>query len=220
VNESLAEVVRRSLEAWGASFHVAIPCEVERYDAATQRADLRPVVPAVIPPRDDDAEGPTLEALPVLPSVPIVWPRGGGRFLHFPLAAGDGVLVIVCDSDLSAWLRTGQANGDPGNTAAHSLPGAVGIPGLASRRQALSEGSTPRVGREGGPSVAFQDATIDAGGSNTLVRAVNLGLHLTQIAASLDALATAVGASVTYGAAGKSSLDGSAPIATTVLRGG
>lgn len=220
MNESLVEVVRRSLEAWGANLHVAIPCEVEWYDPSTQRADLRPVVPAVIPPRDDDSDAPALEALPVLPSVPILWPRGGGRFLHFPLSPGDGVLVVVTDTDLSAWLRTGESNGDPGNTAAHSLTGAVGIPGLASRARALSEGTTARVGREGGPSVAFQDATIDAGGTDTLARALNLGLHLAQIAASLDTLATAVGASVTYGAAGKSSLDTSNPIPTTVLRGG
>lgn len=226
MSDRLAETLRRVLEAWAPTVHVAIPTVVERYDAATQRADLRPVVPAVLPAADDDAEAPSREPLPVLPSVPIVWPRGGGAFAHFPLAKGDGVLVVVCDHDPSSWLRTGEDNADPGSAGAHALVGAVGIPGLAHRGAALSEGTTPRVGLEGGPSVAFPGSTIDAGGTDPVALAPALDAHLTQIAASLQAISTAVTPllggtppAITYSPAQKATLDASNPIPADVLRG-
>lgn len=219
MTDRLAGTLRRVLEAWAPSVHVAIPATVERYDPATQRADLRPVVPSVIPAADEDEDAPAREPLPVLPSVPILWPRGGGAFVHLPLAKGDGVLVVVCDHDLSAWLRTGEANADPGSAGAHALVGAVGIPGLAHRGAALSEGSTPRVGLEGGPSVAFPGATIDAGGTDPVALATNLGTHLDAIAADLTAIASALALALTYTTPGKAALDLSAPIPAIVLRG-
>lgn len=216
--------MRRAIEGAGLDVHVAFPATVERYRADLQRADLRPVVPRVLPGADEDEDPPVLEPLPVLPSVPIIWPRGGGYYLHLPLDAGDSVLVVVCEQDLSAWLRTGEANADPGNPRRHDLTGAVAIPCLAPRSRAIAPGeaqvSAARLAREGGPALAVTLQHVECGGTERLVRWNQLNQHLAAISMSIQQLAAAIPAGPQpYDTAGRDTLLTSQPPQTGITRG-
>lgn len=120
---TLAEALSAALDARASQIRTALPGVVVEYHRTLQTADIRPTV------------WPDGEEAPILPSVPVVWPRGGGGYLVFDLTEdskfvpGDTGLIIVCEADLAEWRRTGEA-GPPADAARHHLQNAVFIPGL------------------------------------------------------------------------------------------
>lgn len=226
-NRSTTEALRSVLDSFASDLHVALPGVVRSYDAATQTADIEPGVQRVRSAADEEQDEDTAEALPVLPSVPVAWPRAGGHFLHWPLAAGDTVLLVFSESDLSAWRESGGVV-DPGIGLRHGLGGAVAVPGLNTRGNpnADADGTYGRVGREGGPFVEFRPTEIQVGGDRELAEHGDLAVHLAAIAAGLDALAariavldSGVAIEVNYGAAARAGVLIGSPIATTITKG-
>lgn len=220
---TFAETVREILESFSGDLHVAIPGVVESYDEGSLTADIRPGLRRYVPARDDEAEDKT-EPLPVLPGVPVVWPFGGGLFVHGGLDAGDSVLLVICSTDPGAWRASDGSQVDPSHPLRHGLGGAVAIPGLL-RRGAEFTPDGASIGLDGNSAqILFRTNQIRAGGTEPMARAGNLDAHLTQIAASIQALAagiTGLGGSavVTYSSAQKTALDVSNPIPTAILRG-
>ena len=223
-----AETLARILDSFAQDLHVALPGVVRSYDAETQTADVRLGLQRVLQAEDEDQDEDLTENLPILPSVPVVFPRGGGYFLSFPLAAGDGVLVVFNELDINAWRDSSGEAVDPGVGLRHGLSGAVAVPGMFTRGDALASASGvyARLGRDAGPFIDLRGDEIWAGGSLSLAEAPNLGQHLSAISTALDGLAARIaavgGGSATdanYGAAAKSALDSSNPIATTVTKG-
>lgn len=170
----LAETLRTILESQAVDLHTSMPGIVKSYDAATQTADIQPAIQRVIPAIDDDNEDQT-ETLPVLPSVPIIWPRSGGFFLHFPIAEGDTVLLVFCEQDTNAWRNDGGVV-DPGLPERHGLSGAVAYAGYSPRANAngSASGEFGRVGSEGGAFVEFRPSEIRVGGANALAEAAGV----------------------------------------------
>lgn len=165
-----SETLRRILDGQRAELHTAMPGTVKSYDASAQTADIRPGLRRVIPSREE-TEDETVEELPILPSVPVVWPRAGDFFLHAPLQEGDGVLVIFSEADINAWLD-GSVSANPSLPERHGLSGAVAIPGLfpsASPIGSVSAGNAT-MGVDGGPVMAFVSGEIRAGGADPLAR--------------------------------------------------
>lgn len=69
---------------------------------------------------------------PTFPNVPLLFPGGGGGRLSFPVAVGDGVLLVFVDRDMDDWLTSGQTNLPPRTNRLHSPSDAFAIPGLVS----------------------------------------------------------------------------------------
>lgn len=180
-----ADVIQFLLDDDRAHLFVALPATVESYDAAGQTVNCKPMTKRVARNADDDR---LVDELPVLPAVPVVWLRAGGYFMTMPLAAGDGGLVVCCDSDLGAWRDSGRVS-DPGDERRHSLTGAVFIPGLETVARALTEAATGHMvlGQQGGPSIHIDGSSVqlgDAGGQ--FVALANL------VTANFNALLAAV----------------------------
>lgn len=115
--------------------HVAYPGRVQSYDAATQTADVVPLIRQQVPQPDGSY---ALEELPVLPSVPVVWPRVGAWFLAMTLQPGDTVQLLCNTSAIGHW-RTGTGDvTDPGDLRRQHLAHAVAFPGLYTRGKALA----------------------------------------------------------------------------------
>ncbi len=109
--------------------HTAFPGKVQSYDAAKRTADIVPQIVPVIPGADPEDDEDLEDPLPVLMAVPIMFPRAGGATIEFDVAAGDTVLVVICERDIKCWLATGERD-QPTVHSLHSLNGAVAIPGL------------------------------------------------------------------------------------------
>ncbi len=128
---SLFDVITAAVNANSVDLRVAMPAMVQSYDASTKLADVQPLLLQRIVADDGSV---TQEKLPVIPSVPVVFPRGGGGFfIEFPLQAGDNVLVVFCDNSLDLWKTRGATTSnplDPLDARPHTFQGAVCYPGL------------------------------------------------------------------------------------------
>ena len=219
MTDVLSDMISAALEAQAAHLHVAMPGKIESYDASTQTADVRPLMQRIVRSRDDDQED-IREDLPILPSVPVLWPRGGGFVFHMPLAAGDLVLLIFCDYDTNQARENG-----PTIVEHHGLSGAVAIPGFFERGDPMSVGgASMELGSASGPRIEITGSEVRAGGSEDLALHAQLDAHLSAIAAGLDnvisiATAGATPAEPNYGTAAKALRDVTDPIPTTTTKG-
>jgi len=134
---TLAEVLRLALQAHQGNIHVSLPGSVQAYDAATQLADVQPLLKRPLV----DADGVELEAesLPILMDVPVRFPRGGGGFSSFPIAKGDLVHLVFVERSMDGWAAGDGAETAPLDYRMHSLADAVAYPGLYPRRRALAD---------------------------------------------------------------------------------
>lgn len=124
---TLAEVIRLAIESWGRDIHTALPGRVVSYDAAKQVADVLPVVKDARP----DSNGDTQHFdIPVIPNVPVQWPRGGPFALHLPLAKGDHVILLFQESAIGQWRESGSVE-EPGDLARFDISYPIAIPGIA-----------------------------------------------------------------------------------------
>jgi len=127
----------------------AFPARVQRYDPDLQVADLVPLVRRQVPQPDGSH---TTEALPVLPCVPVIFPRMGQWFVSFPVEPGDTGLVIVCSGDIGPWRIGGGDVTDPGDLRRHHMSHAVFLPaGLVPRARKLTQ--TGAAGTSGSPAL-------------------------------------------------------------------
>lgn len=175
---SFAEMLRLAIENRLSDVHVALPGKVISYDATKQTANIQPMVQRAVATEEESYVG---EEMPIIPSVPILFLRGGGFFVSVPVAEGDTVLLVFSERDPSEWYRTGN-NVAPGDKRLHSLAHAVAIPGLFPSFLALSGvGSNLVFGKDTGIRVTVTSSQMQVGGSTDSAA----------LASAVDALATA-----------------------------
>lgn len=171
----LGEFERKLLD----NIHTAMPGRIESYDPATQRADVRPLIRQRVPRADTDEREHVYEDLPIIPSVRVLHPRGGGAFVHLPIATGDTVLLVFCSSGIGHWEAGDGSVQDAGDERRHHPAHAVAIPGMypaAKNISGLNDSNREHliVGIEGGARVAIKpngDVQIDTTGTITLAGA-------------------------------------------------
>jgi len=217
---NMAELLQRALESERLETHSSLPGIVRSYDASTQTAEIELALTRPIPAPDETEEEDTFETLPVLPSVPVAWPRAGGFYVHWPLEAGDSVGVVFSELDMNSWRNTGDVS-DPVVSLRHALSGAWAVPGLYPRTNPNpdADGGEGRIGREGGPRIEFKASPTDeihVGGALALAIQSEVAAEFAKIIAAFgSANAPAGGGAVTYG----SPYTTDASAGTTVTRG-
>ncbi len=180
---TFTDVLRLAVGQRLRDLHVSMPGRVESYDAATQEASVQPLIKVAL----SDGKSATL---PVINGVPVIWPRGGGAILSFPIQPGDTVLLVFGERSLDEWLQQGGEVA-PADPRSHDLSDAVAIPGLypfsepgeASDRDVLLrfKGSELRLGADGKVSLdsgaSFlrlnRDGSVALGGADELVGIVD-----------------------------------------------
>lgn len=128
--------------------HVAMPGRIQSYDPVHQVADIVLQVRHRYP--DPDGSGQYLdEDYPVLPAVPILFPRMGKWFVAMSVEAGDAVQVLFNSSALGIWRRSSATDAlsgldrairgvsTVGDVGRHSLTHAVALLGMETFNQAL-----------------------------------------------------------------------------------
>lgn len=152
----LAEFERKILD----NIHTAMPGRIESYDPATQRADVQPLIRQRVPKADTDEREHVYEDLPLIPSVRVLHPRGGGAFVHLPIAAGDTVLLVFCSSGIGHWEAGDGSIQDAGDERRHHPAHAVAIPGMypAAKNIPSEDARTDELvlGFEGGTAVRLR----------------------------------------------------------------
>jgi hypothetical protein len=128
------ETINAAIKQFQAELNTCLPARIENYNHAAQSASVQPLLDR----RLLTSDGSEPEALPIIPSVPVVWPRSGGASLTFPVRTGDTCLLVFSQRSLDRWkAEGGQVTPDDGRK--HALADAVAIMGV----QALEGGDYP-----------------------------------------------------------------------------
>lgn len=98
--KSVGYALRNFVDSMLDEVHTAMPGQIEKYDYATQKAEVTPLV------KRRYLDG-TEEAFPPLVNVPVILPRSGTASLTFPIAKGDTGLIIFNERSLDRWLSKG-----------------------------------------------------------------------------------------------------------------
>ncbi len=159
----LAELLRFAISHRLMLTHTALPARVERYDPATQTADVVPVIMQEVVNTNEQLEPAVIQAVPVL------WPRAGGWFMSMPLEAGAFGLVLAMESETGAWRRGGGIRARPQTHEKHSWSSAVFLPvNLFPDAQALTDASATNliIGKDGaGPKIVLKpDGSVEITG--------------------------------------------------------
>jgi hypothetical protein len=185
--DSLAELIRLAMDARQLELHTSLPCAVVSYNAATQRAQLQPLVTRPVPTDDNPVLAFMYEVLPVLHEVPVYFPRGGGCKIIWPLAPGDTVLFVATEADIAGWMATGQL-ANPDQIERHGLHGGVAFAGIGADVGPLT----------GHPTAIVVDGPMVHLGGDTPTEFVMLATQLLawigQANAAFAAIAAAAGA--------------------------
>lgn len=110
---SLAELLTASSAQGAAGARGPQPGRIVSYDESAYVADIDPLVARV-----EDGASPRLRAVPVL------WPWGVSGML----AAGDIVLLVPCERDISAWVGARAAQSVAPSPRTASLSDCVALP--------------------------------------------------------------------------------------------
>lgn len=142
---------RLQMEGFAQSVRVALPAIILKFDAAKQRAEVRPAIKM----KDVSYTGEvTYPDMAKIFNVPVVMPyaQGAGLLLTVPIQAGDACLLVFSDKYLDEFNKTGTyarpgASQDDAETIprSHSITDAIAIPGYFHAPAAVPAYSTDHI---------------------------------------------------------------------------
>ena len=134
----LSQAMKALAEQMSGSLRVAIPGIIQSFDPDTVTCVVQPAINGSVP---DEAGADSVEGLTVLVDLPVVFPRGGGVTLTFPVRVGDECLVIFSDRCIDFWFQSG-GTGDAVDERQHDTSDAFVIVGPQSQAHKISGIST------------------------------------------------------------------------------
>lgn len=144
------------------AMRVSIPGIIQSFDPDAVTAVIQPAIKGV----EHDASGSEVSVnLPLLVDVPVIFPRGGGCTLTFPVSAGDECLVIFADRCIDFWWQSGGIQ-EPVDGRMHDLSDAFCIVGPQSQAKKISGISTTAAQLRTDDGAAFIE--LAAGGAVTI----------------------------------------------------
>jgi hypothetical protein len=164
ITPTLAEFFNHALESRLIDFHTATIGKVQHYNIDKQTVDVVPQIRRLV----ESDEGETVaESLPILPDVPVLFPRANSFFFSVPIKPGDFVQLIFNERSIQAWLQEGRECA-PDNTETHGFHGAVALPGVYPLARALHDvhANNLVIGKDQGPQIHVSDDFVQLGKEN------------------------------------------------------
>ncbi|MGE5989813.1 Gp138 family membrane-puncturing spike protein [Klebsiella michiganensis] len=123
------------------AMRVSIPGIIQSFDPNAVTAIVQPAIKGA---EQDESGAEVSVNLPLLVDVPVVFPRGGGCTLTFPVKEGDECLVIFADRCIDFWWQSGGIQ-EPVDGRMHDLSDAFAIIGPQSQAKKISGISSSAV---------------------------------------------------------------------------
>lgn len=137
----LSEVLKTERGVINNQLRVALPGIVQSFDPDTVTAVVQPAIRYM---EQDNNGNQATHDYPLLMDVPVIFPRGGGCTITFPVKAGDECLVIFSDRCIDFWWQNGGIQ-EPVDPRQHDLSDAFAIVGAQSQAKKISGISTTSV---------------------------------------------------------------------------
>ncbi|MBD2779084.1 phage baseplate assembly protein V [Xenorhabdus szentirmaii] len=125
-------------EAISSGLYVSVPCIVQSFNADAVTVTAQPAIRWSVTNSEGNTES---VALPLLVDVPVIFPRGGGVTLTFPIQPGDECLVIFADRCIDYWWQNGGIQ-EPVDPRQHNLSDGFAIVGPQSQARKIRGIST------------------------------------------------------------------------------
>ncbi|HBQ5923345.1 TPA: hypothetical protein PCH36_000666 [Klebsiella pneumoniae] len=115
------------------AMRVSMPGIIQSFDPDSVTAVVQPAIKGA---EQDESGSEVSVNLPLLVDVPVVFPRGGGCTLTFPVSEGDECLVIFADRCIDFWWQSGGVQ-EPVDGRMHDLSDAFCIVGPQSQAKKI-----------------------------------------------------------------------------------
>lgn len=128
---TLADNINKGIDNRLKDLHTATPGIIESFDPVAQTVSVQPAIKRIFKTLEGTSEVLSSTNLPILINVPIIYPRGGGYSLTFPIVKGDECLILFNERSIDNWHKFGTIK-EPNDRRFHSLSDAVVLVGLSS----------------------------------------------------------------------------------------
>ena len=133
-----AQAYQALADAISSKLRVALPGIIQSFDPVAVTCTVQPAIKGALRNADND---PVSVSLPLLVDVPVIFPRGGGCTITFPIAKGDECLVIFSDRCIDFWWQNGGVQ-EPVDPRQHDLSDAFALVGPQSQAEKIGNIST------------------------------------------------------------------------------
>jgi len=120
------DIIRQAISSELCGIHTCLPATIVTYDYTVQKATVQPLLNRRY--KDGTPQG-DIQPLPEITNVPVIFPRTGNFSMHYPLNAGDNVMIMFSERSIDQWLTTG-GQVTPNDPRKFDLSDAIAIPGL------------------------------------------------------------------------------------------
>ncbi|EKI2321463.1 phage baseplate protein [Klebsiella pneumoniae] len=165
----------RLAQAIMSAMRVSMPGIIQSFDPDAVTAVVQPAIKGV---EQDESGADVSVNIPLLVDVPVVFPRGGGCTLTFPVKAGDECLVIFADRCIDFWWQSGGIQ-EPVDERMHDLSDAFCIVGPQSQAKKIGGISTTGAQLRTDDGSAFIE--VAAGGDITATTAGSATINAPEI---------------------------------------
>lgn len=186
---------------------VSLPGIIQSFDPDACTCTVQP---AISGQKADDNGKYQSVPLPLLVDVPVIFPRGGGCTITFPVNAGDECLIVFSDRCIDFWWQNGGIQ-EPVDPRQHDLSDAFAIIGPQSQATVIKNISTSTMQMRTDDGAAYIELDpnshainiVAPGGINattplaTFSDAVTISGLLTWMGGMVGSLASGVAAKIT-----------------------
>lgn len=131
------EMLKKFVDNFMYDLRVSMPGIVESFDPVKQTVVVRPAIREKL-----NLNGKiTWEEIPLIPDVPVYFPRAGGYVMTMPIQEGDECLLLFADSCIDAWYQCGGVQNQI-ERRRHDLSDACALVGVWSQPRIVSGYST------------------------------------------------------------------------------
>lgn len=132
------EVRRIVAEGHQATIWTALPCVIDSYNETAITVKCRPTIQGTVTSPEGTK---SFVNMPSLVDVPVVFPRGGGYTMTFPIQAGDECLVVFSSRCIDGWWQAGGI-APPTEHRMHDLSDGFALVGPFSQKTKIAQVST------------------------------------------------------------------------------
>jgi hypothetical protein len=128
------EALSLALDGLAARMWTSLPGIVQSWNAAANTVAVQPAIQGWVRAQDGTT---SFVNLPVVPDVPVLFARGGGYTLTFPIKAGDECVLFFASRCIDAWWQLGGVQ-KPLDSRRHDLSDAFALVGPMSQVKKIS----------------------------------------------------------------------------------
>lgn len=166
-----------------ANVRTSLPGIIQSFDPDTVTCTVMIGVKAATPAPFESPESAQSVDYPLLMDVPVVFPRGGGVTLTFPVKEGDECLVVFSSRCIDFWWQSGGIQ-ERADKRVHDLSDAFVIPGPQSQVKKISGISTSAAQLRTDDGAAFVE--VATGGDITATTIGNVTINAPTITLNGD----------------------------------